>query len=185
VAIHYWGWYLQVKNNIIIKSSTSGYSYLAWNLQNSGTGEYFNTDYNQFYWPSQSVNIDWEDQGVLSLANIKGGSGDGLPQETNSGEGDPGLVDWDNGNFKISASGSAVVDGGTDMGSGNIASLTITGQTVYVPWDFGFGPDTDWSGIIPVIESRSRDVDGWDRGAYVYVAGESEQPADISGLTLH
>ena len=56
------------------------------------------------------------------------------------------------------------------MNSGNIATLTIYTETVTVPWGFALGPDTDFSGNIPVIDEQNFDTIGrWDVGASAYV----------------
>jgi len=181
VAMHYDFGTVTFKNNIVIKSSTSSYSYRALNLQSSGTGENLTTDYNIYYWPSQSINIDWEDSGVLTLAGIQGGSANGLPQETNSTEGDPGLVDWDNGDFTPVA-GDACINAGADLGSGAIATLTIQGVEYPVYWDSALGASTDWSSTIPSVEVLRRDSDGgegWDAGAYEY-----KPSGNIIGITI-
>jgi hypothetical protein len=170
---------LTFKNNIIIKSSTSTYSYRALYLD-SASDTATTSDYNRYYWPSQTINIDWGDAGLEPLADIKTDVDNGLPQEANGSEADPGLTDWDNGDFTIASSESAVVDGGVDMGSGNIVSLTIAGVTVDVPWDFALGPNTDWSGNIPVIHELSRDTIGWDQGAYGWVEGAGEVTGAIN-----
>jgi len=106
-----------------------------------------------------------------------------LPQEANGSEGDPGLTDWDNGDFTIASTESAVYGAGVDMGSGNIDSLTINGETVNVPWDFGLGSETDWSGTLPVIDAKYRDTEQWDIGAYVW-AEDAETSATLKGIEI-
>jgi len=181
VALHYSYGYTNFMNNIVVKSSTGAYSYRAINVQLSGLGEYLDTANNIYYWPSQIVGIDWEDQGVLSLAQIQAGSGDGLPEEQNSTEGDPGLVDWDNGDFTQSA-GGASINSGVDLGDGAIATVTIQGVEYPVYWDAALGSATDWSNTIPSVEILRRDSTGgaaWDVGAYEYRPSGS-----LKGMTI-
>jgi hypothetical protein len=149
-----------VKNNIFYKSRI-GYG------SNQERQLYFGNDltdetdldYNRYWWPTKVsqiyINAGWDD--AIDV---------GHNAEQNGSEGDPGLVDIDNNNYRIDT-GAAVIDGGTDMGSGAITTITIQGVEYPVNWDIGLGSNTDWSGIIPVVEVLARDTYGWDQGAYV------------------
>ena len=152
------------KNNIIYKSrpNVSNYRQIYLFYQADDNCIF---DYNRYYWPGQTCTMYWGDAGSKNLAGLQGGSGNGLPQETNGSEGDPGLTDINNHDYTI-APGAAVIGAGVDMGSGAIAKITIQGVVYPVYWDVALGPNTDWSGIIPSVEVLRRDVVGWDIGAY-------------------
>ena len=159
-----------IKNNIFYKSRTG---YGSDQERQLYFGEDFtdaNLDYNRYYWPDKTsqiyIDAGWDD--------AIGGS---HSAEGNGSEGASGLTDIDNNDYRI-ASGSAVIDGAVDMGSGAIATLTIQGDSYPVNWDVALGPSTDWNGTIPV-DIQSRDTVGWDQGAYSY---ESDQP--IRGMKI-
>jgi hypothetical protein len=156
-----------VKNNIFIKGRPNEGDFTQVDI-GAGADEITTFDYNIYYWPLETSIIDWGDAGektVVQLQTLGGAYGN---QEVNGSDDNPDLTDWANNDYTIAGVGSGCVDGGDDMGSGNIASLTINGETVNVPWDFALGSDTDWSGTIPVIDEESRDSIGWDQGAYAY-----------------
>ena len=159
--------YLTLKNNIFIKARSNQSDYKQYELGAVADGK-TDADYNRFYWPSKTSKIDWGDARALTLSGVQGGRASGLPQEINSTEGDPGLVDWDNGNFEINSTSSAVFGAGIDMGSGAITTIKIQGQNYQVYWDVALGPDTNWSSTIPYIEILRRDSLRWDQGAYAY-----------------
>jgi hypothetical protein len=159
--------YLTLKNNIFIKARGNQSDYKQYEL-GAVADEKTDADYNRFYWPSKTSKIDWGNSGALTLSKVQGGRANGLPQEKNSTEGDPGLVDWENRNFEIISTSSAVFEAGIDMGSGAITTIKIQGQSYPVYWDIALGPDTDWSSTIPYIEILRRDSLQWSQGAYVY-----------------
>jgi hypothetical protein len=155
-----------VKNNIVYKSRPGKTDYKQCRVEDLSDA-LVDFDYQRYYWPSQTSKVDWGNAGNKTLSGLQGGSGNGLPQESNGSEGDPGLTDIANNDYTI-ADGAAVIDAGLDLGSGAIATITIQGTAYSVNWDVGLGDGTDWSGTIPVIEELQRDVHGWDQGAYVY-----------------
>lgn len=149
-----------IKNNIFYKSRT-GYA------SNQELQLYFgvhftdaNLDYNRYYWPGKSsrIYIGGKYANAIDVGFV------GI--ENSSTDGDPGLVDIANHDYRIASKESAVVDAGVDMGIGAIAKINIQGVVYPVYWDEALGPNTDWSGIIPSVEILRRDVLGWDIGAY-------------------
>jgi hypothetical protein len=155
---------MALKNNIYYKGRPSQTDYVQLNL-NRDADNTTTSDYNRYYWPSQMSILDWGDAGQLNLSQVK--NYDPPSQGPNGSEGDPGLTDIDNNDYTI-ASGAAIIDAGVDIGSGDIATVTIQGVAYPVYWDVALGPNTNWSETIPVIEVLHRDHVGWDIGAYSY-----------------
>ncbi|MFC1612196.1 hypothetical protein ACFL6C_14625, partial [Myxococcota bacterium] len=174
------GTFVVAKNNIFYKTkpniSTYRQNYVHANMDEKST-----FDHNIYYWPGHTSQTHWGDIGWTDLSGLQSGSIHGLPQEVNGSEGDPGLVDLDDNDYRIAAADSAVIGNGVDMGSGAIATLTIQGHSYPVPWDFALGPNTDWSPTIAVIDKLSRDTIGWDQGAYGYRGQTAPDGQDGSG----
>jgi hypothetical protein len=169
-----------MKNNIFYKNMPGETTYRQAYIDNDSDESIWSFDYNRYYWPSQTSVVYWGSNGDTTIANLASMGAPYGNQEVNGADGDPGLTDIDNNDYTIASAESAVVDGGVDMGSGNIASLTIAGVTVDVPWDFALGPETDWSGTTPVIDELYRDTAGWDQGAYGWVEGTGEATGAIN-----
>jgi hypothetical protein len=168
-----------LKNNIFYKNCPTGSKfYPAYSISN-GADEVTTADYNHFDWPGQTPQAYWGNSGWKNLAGLQSGAKSGLPQEANGSEGTSGMTDPDNNDYTISE-GATVIDGGVDMGSGAIATITIQGTSYQVNWDVALGPKTDWSGTIPSIDVQARDIVGWDQGAYAYLAIQARLAAPRS-----
>ena len=160
---------IEVKNNIFYKARIGYTSYqerMAY-FHESITDK-SDMNYNQYHWPGKTSTIYLND----TWANAIGGH---VGAESNGAEGDPGLVDIDNNDYRI-APGAAVIGAGLDIGSGAIANVTIQGVVYPVYWDAALGPNTDFTGTDPsgwTIDKQRRDDHQWDIGAYIYTTGTS------------
>lgn len=168
------------RNNIIYRSQPSESSYRQIYVHPSAEDN-STFDYNVYYWPDQTSTIRWGDFGVTELEGLQSGDTHGLPQEENGWEGDPGLVDIDDHDCRIASPESAVVDSGFEMGRGDIANITIQGVDYPVSWGVALAPGTDWSGLIPIVETLNRDDVGWDIGAYAFQEPDGDADADADG----
>lgn len=156
------------KNNIYYKSRPESSDHRQIWIAD-GDGESLTSDYNIYYWPSETSALKWDILGDIPLSSVQGGSSEGLPQETHSTEENPDL----NSDYTIAGPSSGAYRAGTDMGSGNIASITIedgygNSNTYYAPWDIALAPGTNFGSgkTLPVVYTLNRDVIGWDAGAY-------------------
>jgi hypothetical protein len=174
-----------IKNNLIIsprpnRTSDSGvYNPEYRMLCLGGDGRATDTEegYNHFY-----TYLNTASDRLAVRYNSSSGSFSGSITDTgrdyyigNNTSGDPYVMDAENNDFRLTASTpSSVVSGGVDMGSGNIAQVTVQGTTHDIPWDFALGKDTVWSFTNP--DSISIDEEAWDtigswgKGAYYYEA---------------
>jgi hypothetical protein len=163
------------KNNIIYKSRPNESDYIQVYLFNQA-GDNTILDYNRYYWP-----------GKRSKLFTNGSSGDAIGWfervENHGSDGDPGLSNISNHGYTINP-GAAIIGAGVDMGTGAITNISIQEVVYPVYWDVALGPNTDWSGIIPSIDVRRRDVVGWDIGAYAYAAGNLSQNKKLSSPSL-
>jgi len=157
------------KNNIFYKSRPDETDYRQYYIA-TNTEQYATFDYNLYYWPSQTSQMFWGDDGWKNLSGL-----DALGQEANGSEENPDLTDIDNDDYTIASNTSGAYNAGIDMGSGNITSITIRGLTVNVPWDFALGPNTVWGtgATLPIIDEQLRDSHQWDAGAYVFTTDTS------------
>ena len=158
-----------VKNNIFYKSRPNESDYVQVYLFSESDGK-STFDYNRYYWPGKTSKMHIDGTIVNALGGFRG-------VETHGSEGNPGLTNLSKHDYTI-APGAPVIGTGVDMGSGAIANLTIHGIDYPVYWDVALGPNTDWSGTIPVVEILHRDAVGWDIGAYAYSTGGKDN--DIS-----
>jgi hypothetical protein len=174
----------EIKNNIIYKGRPHLTDYLQVYIFDA-MDEIVDFDRNQYFWPSQSTIFHWGDAGYINLAAVQTPGSHGLPEDENSNDGDPGLVNIADNDYRIAGGDSAVVNAGEDMGSGAIATLTIQGVNYQVNWDDAIGPATVWGSgaTLPVIEKVSRDVIGWDIGAYSFSPG-GDVTAPVMGSPL-
>jgi len=160
-----------LKNNIYYKNRPLDTSRRQLSVS-AGSDENTISDHNIYYWPGQNSLFRWGDASDVSLVQIQNGNNHGLPQEQYSFEVDPGLTDLENSDYRVASSGSAVVDSGEAMGTGNIAVLNIQGTDYPVRWDTALHPSTDWS-VFPspnsiITANQNNYGSGWERGAYVY-----------------
>jgi len=180
----------QYKNNLIIEPRPNGNNYIAMCLRGSVTN--FENDYNHYYDSgSSSILIDYWDSTDVSFpftgtmyawdsASRPGTDGD------HDSVGNPYLTDAAGGDFSLTSSSTDLIDAGTDVGSGNIDTITIHGTNYSVPWDFALGPDTVFHATDPdsiVIDAESRDSVGWDIGAYAYVPGGGDVTPPVVTIT--
>lgn len=164
---------LFIKNNIFIKSRP-GYSlYQERQLNLNGVQE---LDFNRYYWPGKTSQV------YIGSTSVKA-IGSGLAVETHGSEGDPGLVNWANGDFRIAKSDSPVVGAGDKL-TKSIDVVTIQGVEYEINFIWGLDPNrTDFSTIPPTVRVLSRDDYGaWDLGAFVCVekAALIKAPTELS-----
>jgi len=164
---------VSIKNNIFYNSrpneSDYRHIYIADNADDNT-----NLDYNMYYsyfGSQQTSQVYGGSCGYEDIADLYSQCG----YEQNGSDADPGLTSIAVNDYRIDATGSGAVSAGQDMGDGNIASLTINGLTVNVPWDFALGPNTVWGSgsTLPVIDVQRRDDHQWDIGAYVFTTDTS------------
>ena len=149
-----------VKNNVFINPRPT---YGDYNSRQIWTDNAITLDDNHYYY-----------SGGTSTVSINGTVANATTTDTNGEDSDPGLTDISNGDFTVAAVGSNVVDKATDL-AGEITSLTIydgfgEAHVVSIDPKVGLDPTTDWTSSPVSVVWADRSVDGWDRGAYVYVA---------------
>jgi len=160
------------KNNILYKPrpNSSSYPYRQYYIDTAADGN-ITSDYNLFYYPSpQTSEVFWGSAGNRTLAQLQGGSGNGLPQEEHSIEENPDLTNIDGNDYTVSAADAGVVDAAENLGDAVIATVTIQGTDYPVYRYEALGPNTVWGSgsTLPVMSTLRRDRIGWDIGAYVY-----------------
>jgi hypothetical protein len=156
-------------NNLVYESRPNDTDYIQWQSYIDTTSGSTLYDYNHYYDPdttsllirlyeSDWTNYDWDDTG---RPDYGGNATQGNPYFNSAGT-----------DFRLtSSSPSSVVSGGLDMGTGNLFSDTIAGESITVPWDFALGPDTVWSDDPDSISIDDRywdTIGSWGKGAYAF-----------------
>ncbi|BBO74386.1 hypothetical protein DSCW_18030 [Desulfosarcina widdelii] len=165
----------KIRNNLIIEArmNRTDYRFMSQrdNLDDAGTGIIQGN--NHAYDPDTTgifVRLYDNTTDAGSDLSFTNNGLQGQVADTNT-VGNPYLSNMAAGDFRLTSSSTVLIDQGADLGSGNIATLTIQGQSYPIPWDFAFGPDTVFHDTDPdqiIIDARSMDTEGWPIGAYVY-----------------
>jgi hypothetical protein len=133
---------IYIKNNILYKNRpNSSDNVQVW----VGDASDVTMDYNHYYWPNTLSKTRWDGKIYNSIE---------LPNQESSGtEGDPGLIDPENHNFKIQGD-SLCVDSAADLGD---------------MYDIGLSTITNWEDNPPDVKNLTHsEFNEWDKGAYVF-----------------
>jgi len=173
------------RNNLIIDPRPNDTYKLAMKLRS--TADNFENNFNHAYDSSfKTLFIEYrDDSDNATKVNWGASSNISADGEYNS-IGNPHLKNLNGMDFRLTENSKALIGTGEKMGTGNIITLVIQGQSYPIPWDFSLGPNTIFSATNPdkiIIDAVNQNELGWNRGAYSLVESQGSL-AKVRGVKV-